>query len=135
MRSLLEAVFFKDSANIPFISHVSKIKYCPRGHSPEDLVYSKCQNFIYSSGNCDFCTKERFIQEFKTWFSGNANIDNIIQESQITNARTDGGHGSVYSAIIENGIKWKWHFIKRDWESGLTGYKVALKEIKDSRFL
>ncbi|RHZ84183.1 hypothetical protein Glove_84g132 [Diversispora epigaea] len=91
------------------------------------------------------------IQEFKIWSSGNANIDEIIQESQI-NYRynklhwipydnfqniehiADGGHGSVYSAKLDNGTKWNWNFIKQDWEYCSIGIKVALKEIKDSRY-
>ncbi|CAG8569696.1 3643_t:CDS:2 [Diversispora eburnea] len=31
----------------------------------------------------------------------------------------------------ENGIKWKWNFIKQDWEYTLIGNKVALKELKN----
>ncbi|RHZ84266.1 hypothetical protein Glove_84g49 [Diversispora epigaea] len=129
---------------------IEKIKYCPQGHSSEDFAYSNLRNFIDSVGNCDVCTKERFIQEFKTWSSGDANIDYNIQEFQINDIDNklhwipyvnfqnikhiaDGGHGSVYSAKLENGIKWRWNFIKRDWEYLLTGRKVALKEIKDSR--
>ncbi|RHZ78914.1 hypothetical protein Glove_155g121 [Diversispora epigaea] len=114
--------------------------YCP-GHSPE----------LYIDGFCLFCNKENFVKEFKTWSSGNTDIDKIIQESQINNNCdklhwipynnfqnikhvADGGHGSVYSAEIENGIKSKWNFHKKDWKYDLIGKKVALKEIKDSRF-
>ncbi|RHZ78859.1 hypothetical protein Glove_155g10 [Diversispora epigaea] len=38
---------------------------------------------ILSNEICDLYTKEHFIQEFKNWSSGNANIGKIIQESQI----------------------------------------------------
>ncbi|RHZ44139.1 hypothetical protein Glove_756g27 [Diversispora epigaea] len=123
--------------------------YCPTGHSSEDFAYSDCKNSI-GYGRCALCTKEYFIQEFKTWSSGNANIDKNIQESQINKRNSqqwipyddfkeiehiaDGGHGSVYSAKLENGIKWNWNFIKQDWEYNLIGVKVALKEIKDSRY-
>ncbi|RHZ84236.1 hypothetical protein Glove_84g43 [Diversispora epigaea] len=120
---------------------IEKNKYCPAGHSYK----------VFVNGFCLLCTKEHFIQEFKTWSSGNANINKIIQESQINdkyiklqwipydNFRNiehiaDGGNGSVYSAKLENGIKWKWNFIKQDWEYALIDCKVALKEIKDSRF-
>ncbi|RHZ84180.1 hypothetical protein Glove_84g139 [Diversispora epigaea] len=118
------------------------MKCCPEGHSDK--------NFILSDRTCFLCTKEHFIQEFETWSSGNANIDKIIQESQINDIRrklhwipydnfqniehiADGGHGSVYSAKLENGMKREWNFIKKDWEYYLIGHKVALKEIKDSR--
>ncbi|RHZ78889.1 hypothetical protein Glove_155g99 [Diversispora epigaea] len=118
-------------------------QYCPAGHR---IDYIRCKN-------CSLCTKESFIKEFKTWSSGNANINKIIQESQINQINhiynrlhwlpydnfqnieqiADGGRGSVYSAKLENGIKWNWNFIKQDWEYYLKGGKVALKEIKDSR--
>ncbi|RHZ78910.1 hypothetical protein Glove_155g129 [Diversispora epigaea] len=117
-----------------------KITYCPAGHSHE----------IFLNKFCLTCTKEKFIQEFKTWSSGNANIDKIIQESQsniyyklhwipydnFQNIEhiADGGHGSVYSAEMENVIKLNWNFIKQDWEYALIGSKVALKEIEDSRY-
>ncbi|RHZ83899.1 hypothetical protein Glove_87g22 [Diversispora epigaea] len=81
--------------------------------------------------------------------NGNTDIDKIIQESQINNFyklqwipyysfqniehAADGGHGSVYSIKLENGIKWNWNFIKHDWEYYLIGYKVAFKEI-NSRY-
>ncbi|RHZ78824.1 hypothetical protein Glove_155g5 [Diversispora epigaea] len=128
---------------------MEKVAYCPAGHSSNDFLYSDNKNFIYY-GNCSLCTKERFIQEFKTWSSGNANIDKIIQESQVKSIYemfhwipydnfqniehiADGGHGSVYSAKIKNGIKWQWNFIKQDWEYRFSS-NIALKEIKNSRY-
>ncbi|RHZ84254.1 hypothetical protein Glove_84g91 [Diversispora epigaea] len=60
-------------------------------------------------------TKEHFIREFKTWSSGNANADKIIQEFQINNKDNNlhiadgGGHGSVHSAELENGTKSHWN--------------------------
>ncbi|RHZ83962.1 hypothetical protein Glove_86g75 [Diversispora epigaea] len=129
---------------------IKKIKYCPAGHFSEDYVYSNRKNFITSDGICYSCTQEHFIHEFKTWSSGNANLDEIIQETQINIHNklqwipydnfqniehiADGGQGSVYSAEIENGIKRQWNFVKQDWEYDLIGNKVALKEIKDSRY-
>ncbi|RHZ83953.1 hypothetical protein Glove_86g82 [Diversispora epigaea] len=123
---------------------IEKIKNCP-GHSYSD--YQK--SFQY--GRCASCTKDHFIQEFKTWSSGNTDIDEIIQDSQIKSLYAkfqwisydnfqnieriaDGGHGSMYSAKLEKGMKWNWNFIKQDWEYDLIGYKVAFKEIKDSRY-
>ncbi|RHZ83918.1 hypothetical protein Glove_86g51 [Diversispora epigaea] len=129
---------------------IKKIKYCPAGHSSEDYVYSDCKNFIRSDGICYSCTKEHFIHEFKTWSSGNANIDKIIQETQINICNklqwipydnfqnikhiAEGGHGTVHSAKLENGIKWNWNFINHNWEYRLIGKRVALKEIKDSSY-
>ncbi|RHZ83952.1 hypothetical protein Glove_86g86 [Diversispora epigaea] len=128
-----------------------KIEYCPAGHSSNDFVCPGNQNFIRSNGICDLCTKEHFIQEFNTWSSENANSDKLIQESQINSIYkklhmipydnfhnikhiAEGGNGSVYSAKLENGIKWNWNFINQNWEYCLIGYEVALKEIKDSRY-
>ncbi|RHZ49237.1 hypothetical protein Glove_527g8 [Diversispora epigaea] len=118
---------------------IENIKYCP-GHSYSD----KRQR-----GRCASCNKDHFIQEFKTWSSGNTDIDKIIQESQINNFHklqwipydnfqniehiADGSQGSVYSTKLEKGIKWNWNFIKRNWEYNLIGYKVAFKEI-NSRY-
>ncbi|RHZ49228.1 hypothetical protein Glove_527g13 [Diversispora epigaea] len=130
------------------------LKYCPAGHSSEDFAYSDYfgrENSILPGGICDLCTKEHFIQEFKNWSSGNVNIDKIIQESQINfkydklhwipydnfqniQRIADCDYGSMYSAKLENGIKENWNFIKQDWRYRLKGFKVALKEIKDSRF-
>ncbi|RHZ83958.1 hypothetical protein Glove_86g216 [Diversispora epigaea] len=130
---------------------IEKIMYCPAGHSSEDFSCSGHQNFIRFDGICSLCSNEHYIQEFKTWSSGNADIDKIIQESQINNIINrlhwipydnfqniehiaDGGHGSVYSTKLDNGIKLNWNFIKQDWKYYLIGCIVALKEIKDSRF-
>ncbi|RHZ46346.1 hypothetical protein Glove_624g35 [Diversispora epigaea] len=120
---------------------------CPEGHSSKDFAYSDSKNFIHSNGNCDLCTKEHFIQEFETWSSGNTSIDEILQESQTSNIiyklqwipydnfqNIEQIADGVYSARLENGIKWEWDFIKQDWEYHLIFNKVALKEIKDSKF-
>ncbi|RHZ78873.1 hypothetical protein Glove_155g68 [Diversispora epigaea] len=128
---------------------IEKIVYCPVGHSSKDFINVDYQNFIYD-GKCYLCTKEHFIQEFKTWSSGNADIDKIIQDTQINSFHelqwisydnfqniehiADGGHGSLYSAKLKNGIKLNWNFIKQDWEYYLIRKKVAFKEINDSRY-
>ncbi|RHZ84203.1 hypothetical protein Glove_84g114 [Diversispora epigaea] len=111
-----------------------EMSYCPAGHSSEDFVHSDHRNLIFSWERCYLCTKEHFIQEFKTWFSGNINIDKIIHESQTSNINPDGERGSVYSAEIENGIKCEWDFIKQDWRYYLIGFRAVLKEIKVSRY-
>ncbi|RHZ78867.1 hypothetical protein Glove_155g91 [Diversispora epigaea] len=93
-----------------------KITYCPAGHS------SGQRNYIsFDDGTCSLCSREHYIQEFKTWSSGNSNIDNFIQESQINN----------------NYDRLQW--IPYDNFQNINhiadgGCKVALKEIKDSRF-
>ncbi|RHZ43536.1 hypothetical protein Glove_1033g5 [Diversispora epigaea] len=128
---------------------IGKIEYCPEGHSSNDFFSSYYQNIIRFQ-KCSLCTREHFMQEFKTWSSGNAEIDEIIRESQIVcmneklqwipydnfqNIKhvADGGHGSVYSAEIDRIIKSNWNFIRQDWEYDIIR-KVALKEIKDSGY-
>ncbi|RHZ84058.1 hypothetical protein Glove_86g61 [Diversispora epigaea] len=129
---------------------IEKIVYCPVGHSSNDFSSYNCRNIIYSSGNCFLCTQEHFIHEFKTWSSGNAKIDKIIQVSQINAYKNlqwipydnfqniehiaDGGYGSVYSAKLKGGMKQNWNFIKQDWEYCLIDHKFALKEIKVFRY-
>ncbi|RHZ84289.1 hypothetical protein Glove_84g92 [Diversispora epigaea] len=99
-------------------------KYCPAGHSSNDFVYPDRKNYI-QYGRCPLCTKQHFIQEFKTWSSSNVNIEKNIKQSQASNIYyklqwipydnfqnikyiADGGRGSVYSAKLENGIKLRW---------------------------
>ncbi|RHZ86642.1 hypothetical protein Glove_48g83 [Diversispora epigaea] len=86
---------------------IKKIKYCPAGHSSEDFAYSQ--------------PKFRSLH----WIPYD-NFQNI-------NHIADGGHGSVYSAKLKNGIKKDWDFLSQNWEYRLLGRNVALKEIKNSR--
>ncbi|RHZ84268.1 hypothetical protein Glove_84g51 [Diversispora epigaea] len=126
-------------------------KNCPAGHSSNDIGYRNFKNNINSNGICGLCTKEHFIQEFRTWSSGNPNIDKIIQETQLNDFFfklqwipyekfqdikhiANGGRGSVCSAELENGIKWYWNFNTLDWEFDLVNHRVALKEINDSSY-
>ncbi|RHZ79184.1 hypothetical protein Glove_151g162 [Diversispora epigaea] len=132
-----------------FPRKIKKIVYCPEGHSSNDSFCSYRKNLIRDE-TCSLCTREHLVQEFKTWSSGDNDIDEIIKESQTDNINrklywipydnfqnikhvADGGHGSVYSAEIKNGIKGKWNFIQQNWKYDFLK-KVALKEIKDSRF-
>ncbi|RHZ65772.1 hypothetical protein Glove_311g33 [Diversispora epigaea] len=127
-----------------------EIVYCPAGHSYNN------NNYINEPiGICDSCIKEHFIKEFKTWTSGNSEIDEIIQESQknhqgcgyklklqwipydnfrIIKHIADGGYGSVYSSILKNGLKHWWNFNKQDWKYYDGNKKAALKEINYSRY-
>ncbi|RHZ78832.1 hypothetical protein Glove_155g70 [Diversispora epigaea] len=134
----------------PMSQETEKIVYCGEGHSSKDLCSGQQNRIILNYGICDLCSCEHYIQEFKTWSSENTNIDKIIQESQRSNIYrklqwipydnfqnikhiADGGRGSMYSADFER-IKRSWNFIKQDWKYDLIGEKVALKEIKDSRY-
>ncbi|RHZ65799.1 hypothetical protein Glove_311g32 [Diversispora epigaea] len=130
-----------------------EIVHCLAGHSSNDIFNHNYKNFINIFGFCNLCTKENFFQEFGTWSSGNVEIDKVIQEDQISHHRNDGyrlqwmpyddfrdikhiadgGYGSVYSAILKNGVKLYWNFNKQDWEYRSDVKTVALKEINDSR--
>ncbi|RHZ86507.1 hypothetical protein Glove_50g46 [Diversispora epigaea] len=126
-----------------------EIEYCSEGHSSNDRFSSDYKNIIRDE-SCSLCTRKHFSQEFKTWSSGNDIIDKIIRESQTESISeklhwipydnfrnikhvADGGHGSVYSAKIDDIIKLHWNFINKKWEYNSI-VKVALKEIKDSRY-
>ncbi|RHZ65768.1 hypothetical protein Glove_311g24 [Diversispora epigaea] len=127
-----------------------EIVYCPAGHSGYTF-----NNISIFRGECNSCTIEHFSREFGNWSSENVEIDKFIQESQINNGYdrndqyklqwiqydkfqdikhiADGGHGSVHSAMLKNGIKWYWNFNKQHWEYCYADNKFALKEINDSR--
>ncbi|RHZ84281.1 hypothetical protein Glove_84g9 [Diversispora epigaea] len=77
---------------------IEKIEYCPAGHSSVDFAYSDYKNYIRSGENFYWITYDNF-----------QNIQNIERIA-------DGGHGSEYSAKLENGIKEDWNFIKQDWK-------------------
>ena len=131
-------------------------KYCPFDHSSNDIFFNNEKNYIdHSSGYCNLCTKEHLMKEFETWTSGNDEIDKVIQENQTSNSSyyysyplqwipydnfqdithpVDVGYGTVYSAILKDGIKDHWNFNTRNWEYESVGGKVALKEIRDSRY-
>ncbi|RHZ65759.1 hypothetical protein Glove_311g16 [Diversispora epigaea] len=119
------------------MSQEKEIAYCTANHS-SDLTYNS-RNYI----------KERSNQEFRTWSSGNVELNKIIQEYEkkygskllwipYDNFRdvkhiADGAYGSVYTAISKNDIKLRWNFNKQVWEYHSAGNKVALKEINNSR--
>ncbi|RHZ84191.1 hypothetical protein Glove_84g149 [Diversispora epigaea] len=98
----------------------------PAGYSSKDFIYSDYKNLIHSDGICYSCTKGHFIQEFKTWSSGNSYIDNIIQKSQIND--------------IYNKLQWIPNDNFQNINHKVDGLeirfncKATLKEIKDSRY-
>ncbi|RHZ82484.1 hypothetical protein Glove_109g163 [Diversispora epigaea] len=101
--------------------------------------------WLIITGIYNMCTKEDFIKKFGTWSSGNANIDKIIQESQINNPEfslrwipydnffdiehiADSKYYALHSARLKNYMMCNW-----DYEYEYRGY-VALKELKDYRY-
>lgn len=118
--------------------------YCSGEHSSKDVSFKKGNNFIGSNGYCSLC----FTQEVDTWTSGNAEIDKVIQKSQIGDHFlqwipyenfqdikyiADGGYGSVYSTILKDSKKWRLNFDNQDW-AYFEGEPFALKELKNSRY-
>ncbi|RHZ84456.1 hypothetical protein Glove_81g73 [Diversispora epigaea] len=119
--------------------------YCSDDHF-SDKNYTRID-----SGYCDLCNKEHFSQEYGTWSCRNVEIDKVIQEFQTSHQGyyeymlqwipydnfqdiehiTDGGYGSVYSAILKNVMKHRLDSNKL--ECVYVDNKVALKEINDSR--
>src|SRR5690242_16196230 len=99
---------------------------------------------------CQPCNAKRSKENFKNWTSGNKNIDEFIQDSQLNaiyyNRRlewipfekfqnvtyiTEGGFGRVYSAEWPEGFTWHWDIENQKWKRFSIG-KVALKSLYNS---
>ena len=99
---------------------------------------------------CQPCNAKRFRENFKNWTSGNKDIDELIQYSQLnaveyTNCLewipfenlqnvtyiTRGGFGKIYSAEWPEGHIWYWDIKNQEWYRN-KNYKVALKSLDNS---
>ena len=99
---------------------------------------------------CQPCNAKRFEENFKNWTSGNKNIDEFIQQSQLnalswTNCLewvpfekfqnvtyiTKGGFGKIYSAIWPEGRIIYWDIENQKWNRW-TNNKAALKSLDNS---
>ena len=99
---------------------------------------------------CRPCNAKRFKENFKNWASGNKNIDEFIQNSQLNALYwsnclewvafekfqnvtyiTKGGFGKVYSAEWPEGRISYWDIENQKWKRR-TNYKVALKSLDNS---
>src|ERR1051325_8125634 len=99
---------------------------------------------------CKPCNAKRFKENFKNWTSGNKNIDEFIQQSQLdalyyTNCLewipfenfqnvtylTRGGFGKIYSAEWPEGFINDWDIENQKWERW-ADRKVALKSLDKS---
>jgi hypothetical protein len=99
---------------------------------------------------CQPCNAKRFKDNFKNWTSGNNDIDEFIQQSQLnavhvsTNLEwisfenfrdityiTRGGFGKIYSAEWHEGRILSWDIENQKWERR-GGIKVALKSLDNS---
>ncbi|RIB16502.1 kinase-like domain-containing protein [Gigaspora rosea] len=99
---------------------------------------------------CNFCESQELQRNFSNWTSGNLDIDNLIQESQLnigynmsylewipSDRLTDmieigkGGFATVYSAIWIDGPRDIWNDEKKIWERG-GERTVAVKRLHNS---
>ena len=99
---------------------------------------------------CQPCNAKRFEKNFKNWTSGNKNIDELIQQSQLNALHcskclqwipfenfnnvtyiTRGGFGKIYSADWPEGWIFSWDIENQEWIR-YPGVKVALKILDDS---
>src|ERR1051325_7000370 len=99
---------------------------------------------------CKPCNAKRFKENFKNWTSGNKNIDEFIQQSQLNalywsnclewipfenfqnvTYLTKGGFGKIYSAEWPEGFIRNWDIENQKWNKW-TNRKVALKSLDNS---
>ncbi|RIA94329.1 kinase-like domain-containing protein [Glomus cerebriforme] len=99
---------------------------------------------------CHPCNSERFKNNFNNWTSGNKDIDEFIQQSQLNafyhktvlewvpfenfqkiNYLTSGGFGKIYSAIWTEGHITFWNIENQKWKRR-SKEKVALKSLDNS---
>ena len=99
---------------------------------------------------CQPCNAKRFKENFKNWTSGNKDIDELIQHSQLNAVEhtkclewipfekfqnvtyiTRGGFGKIYSAEWPEGNIDRWDIENQKWYR-FTSVRVALKSLDNS---
>src|SRR6266511_1094016 len=101
---------------------------------------------------CQPCNAKRFEENFKNWMSGNKDIDELIQQSQLNAVHffkclewipfekfqnvtyiTRGGFGKIYSAEWSEGYINHWDIENQEWNRFKTSSgKFALKFLDNS---
>jgi hypothetical protein len=101
---------------------------------------------------CQSCNGKRFQQNFQNWTSGNHDIDELIQRTQL-NAKNNreviewieydrfenieylakGGFGTTYKATWKDGYIWYWDSENNQWHRLNNGRNVALKCLHNSQ--
>src|SRR3954454_24019103 len=100
---------------------------------------------------CQPCNAKRFKENFKNWTSGNKDIDELIQYSQLNATYSynclewipfenfqnvtyiaKGGFGKIYSAQWPEGYIASWDIENQEWYKGSADFKVALKSLDNS---
>ncbi|RGB26939.1 kinase-like domain-containing protein [Rhizophagus diaphanus] len=126
----------------------------------EDGLCKECKqpnanSFLIRNYWCQSCNAKHFEQNFKNWTSGNKNVDEFIQKTQL-NAKnhyeviewidynkfenvenlTKGGFGTVYRANWKDGYICGWNSENNQWERYKYNYEdflVALKSLNNSQ--
>ena len=99
---------------------------------------------------CQPCNAKRFKENFKNWTSGNKDIDELIQHSQLgaicctkylecvpfekfqdVTYIARGGFGRIYSANWPEGHIFYWDIENKEWVRN-SDFKVALKSLDNS---
>src|SRR3984957_4777858 len=101
---------------------------------------------------CQPCNAKHFQQDFENWTSGNSDVDELIQKSQL-NAKTldeklewieynkfenieyvaKGGFGTIYKATWKKGRILSWNCETNQWNSTDFDFNVALKCLNNSK--
>ena len=114
-------------------------------------ICGECNKPGTGSKWCQPCNAKRFKDNFKNWTSGNKDIDEFIQKSQLDAVNhkkhlewipfenfqdvtyiAKGGFGKVYSAVWPEGNIWYWDIENQEWHRYLKGNKFALKSLDNS---
>ena len=112
-------------------------------------ICGECNQPGTGSKWCQPCNAKRFKENFKNWSSGNKDIDELIQHSQLNATYrfnclewipyekfqdityiAKGGFGKIYSAECPEGNVGHWNIKNQKWER--FSYKVALKSLDNS---
>jgi hypothetical protein len=113
-------------------------------------ICGECNEPGTGNGWCQPCNAKRFKENFRNWTSGNKNIDEFIQQSQLNAVYyqkcfewvpfekfqnvtyiTKGGFGKIYSAEWPEGHICCWDIKNQKWYKR-KDTKVALKSLDNS---
>ena len=111
----------------------------------------ECKQLNTSFGWCQSCNSKHFQQNFKNWTSGNHEVDELIQKTQLkaneykevlewieydrfenVEYLAKGGFGTVFKAIWKDGYIKNWGSENNQWKR-MGGTKVALKCLYNSQ--
>ncbi|CAG8551782.1 6498_t:CDS:2, partial [Scutellospora calospora] len=140
-------LIFDESLAVPFNSN--------RNIPPDYGNCKRCGNKLIDDEWCNNCESENFRENFGYWTSGNQQIDELIQESQLKAINMSnyiewieidqledieligkGGFSTVYSAVWRDGAREEWDEETGRWErASNTKVAVAMSDSADSSIL